>query len=144
MRTSSKSRYAVAALVDLALQQSRRPTALADIAKRQEISISYLEQLFARLRQAGLIRSVRGPGGGYVLARAAKDISIGDIATAVAGPEDGAPAEPGTGPVQARTIILWHEVEAETAKLLSGINLEQVLAYGDSSATLSTIHEAAA
>ena len=130
MRNSSKARYAVAALVDLALQQYRRPTALADIAKRQDISISYLEQLFARLRQAGLIRSVRGPGGGYVLSRAAADISVAEICAAVA-TGDEAPVEPGSGPVQARTAALWRSVDAETGRVLQGISLQQVLDGAD-------------
>ncbi len=126
VRSSSKARYAVAALIDLALQQSRRPVALADIAKRQDISISYLEQLFARLRQAGLIRSVRGPGGGYVLARPAADISVGDIAGAVTSADE-TPSDPGSGPVQARTSALWRKVDDETARVLQGISLQQVL-----------------
>ena len=79
MKDSSKARYAVAALVDLACQSSQQPTTLAAIAKRQDISVSYLEQLFARLRANGLIKSVRGPGGGYVLARASHEITIADI-----------------------------------------------------------------
>ena len=130
MRNSSKARYAVAALVDLALQQSRRPTALADIAKRQDISISYLEQLFARLRHAGLIRSVRGPGGGYVLSRAAIDISVAEICAAVT-TGDEAPVEPGSGPVQARTAALWRSVDTETGRVLQGISLQQVLDGAD-------------
>src|ERR1700741_2254327 len=83
MKDSSKARYAVAALVDLACQPAHQPTTLAAIAKRQEISVSYLEQLFARLRAGGLIKSVRGPGGGYVLARPAAEITIADIYAAV-------------------------------------------------------------
>jgi Rrf2 family iron-sulfur cluster assembly transcriptional regulator len=116
----------VAALVDLALQQARRPTALADIARRQDISISYLEQLFARLRQAGLIRSVRGPGGGYVLARPATEISVGDICAAVT-VGDETPAELGSPPVQARTAVLWRRVEEENAQMLRGISLQCVI-----------------
>ncbi|MSO97983.1 MAG: Rrf2 family transcriptional regulator [Rhodospirillaceae bacterium] len=76
MRNSSRSRYAVAALVDLAQSQTRRPVALSDIAQRQDVSVSYLEQVFALLRQNGFVKSVRGPGGGYLLARAANDIRI--------------------------------------------------------------------
>ena len=130
MRSSSKARYAVAALTDLALQQSRRPIALADIAKRQDISISYLEQLFARLRQAALIRSVRGPGGGYVLARPAAEISIGEICAAVTAGDE-VPVDPGSGPVQLRTTTLWRTVDVETARLLQGISLQQVLDGGE-------------
>ncbi len=126
MRNGSKARYAVAALVDLALQQSRRPTALADIAQRQEISISYLEQLFARLRQAGLIRSVRGPGGGYILSRPAAEISIGEICQAVINNEE-PQSIPGSEAVQARTRSLWQLVDDETTRTLQGISLQQVL-----------------
>ena len=83
MKLSTKGRYAVMALVDLASQSDGRPVALADIAERQEISLSYLEQLFAKLRRGGLVRSVRGPGGGYLLARAADDTRISDAILAV-------------------------------------------------------------
>ena len=70
MRLSTKGRYAVMAMVDLATQSAQqKPIALADIAERQEISLSYLEQLFGKLRKGGMVRSVRGPGGGYLLAR---------------------------------------------------------------------------
>src|SRR5215472_2487776 len=71
------------ALVDLASQSDGRPVALADIAARQEISLSYLEQLFAKLRRGGLVRSVRGPGGGYLLARSAEETRISDAILAV-------------------------------------------------------------
>jgi len=85
MRLSTKGRYAVMAMADLARRQSDavRAVALADIATRQEISLSYLEQLFARLRRKGLVQSARGPGGGYRLARAAAETSIADIVHAV-------------------------------------------------------------
>ena len=85
MRLSTKGRYAVMAMADLARRQSDavRAVALADIATRQEISLSYLEQLFARLRRKGLVQSSRGPGGGYRLAREATQTSIADIVHAV-------------------------------------------------------------
>lgn len=85
MRLSTKGRYAVMAMADLARRQNdvTRAVALADIAARQEISLSYLEQLFARLRRKGLVKSARGPGGGYRLARTADDTSIADIVHAV-------------------------------------------------------------
>jgi Rrf2 family iron-sulfur cluster assembly transcriptional regulator len=85
MRLSTKGRYAVMAMADLARRQSDavRAVALADIATRQEISLSYLEQLFARLRRKGLVQSARGPGGGYRLAREAAQTSIADIVHAV-------------------------------------------------------------
>lgn len=85
MRLSTKGRYAVMAMADLARRQSDavRAVALADIATRQQISLSYLEQLFARLRRKGLVRSARGPGGGYRLAREACETTIADIVHAV-------------------------------------------------------------
>jgi Rrf2 family transcriptional regulator, iron-sulfur cluster assembly transcription factor len=85
MRLSTKGRYAVMAMADLARRQdaAERAVALADIAARQEISLSYLEQLFARLRRKGLVQSARGPGGGYRLARAASATSIAEIVHAV-------------------------------------------------------------
>ena len=83
MRLSTKGRYAVMAMVDLASSSKGGPIALADIAERQEISLSYLEQLFARLRKGGLVKSVRGPGGGYLLAHPADEMRISDIILAV-------------------------------------------------------------
>ncbi len=83
MRMSTKGRYAVNAMIDLALRQSSGPVALAAIGTRQGVSLSYLEQLFARLRQQGMVVSTRGPGGGYTLGRSAEDISVADIVCAV-------------------------------------------------------------
>ena len=83
MRLSTKGRYAVTAMLDLALNGSEGPVTLADISENQGISLSYLEQLFASLRSKGLVRGVRGPGGGYYLGRASDEISIADIICAV-------------------------------------------------------------
>jgi Rrf2 family iron-sulfur cluster assembly transcriptional regulator len=85
MRLSTKGRYAVMAMADLARRQDEpcRAVALSDIAARQEISLSYLEQLFARLRRKGLVQSARGPGGGYRLSRTAEETTIADIVHAV-------------------------------------------------------------
>lgn len=83
MRLTTKGRYAVTAMLDLAIHQGAGPTALADIAQRQGISLSYLEQLFSRLRKRALVSSVRGPGGGYNLARKAMDISVAEVIAAV-------------------------------------------------------------
>lgn len=85
MKLSTKGRYAVMAMVDLAScsAEKGRAVSLADIAERQEISLSYLEQLFGKLRRCGLVKSVRGPGGGYLLARSYEDLRISDIITAV-------------------------------------------------------------
>src|SRR5690554_1822747 len=83
MRLTTKGRYAVTAMLDLALNGELSPTSLGDISQRQGISLSYLEQLFARLRRSGLVRSVRGPGGGYLLAKPAADISVSAVIDAV-------------------------------------------------------------
>ncbi|HJT51234.1 MAG TPA: Rrf2 family transcriptional regulator [Nitrosospira sp.] len=88
MRLTTKGRFAVTALLDLALQRSTRPVTLADISQRQQISLSYLEQLFAKLRQRGLVESVRGPGGGYCLARDTGQVSVAEIILAVDEPID--------------------------------------------------------
>lgn len=86
MRLSTRGRYATRAMYDLALNQNQGPVPLRAISARQEISEKYLEQLFLKLRRAGLIRSVRGPGGGYLLARDAFKINMYDILKAVEGP----------------------------------------------------------
>jgi Rrf2 family iron-sulfur cluster assembly transcriptional regulator len=83
MKLSTKGRYAVMAMVDIGQQGSARPVSLADIAERQDISQEYLEQLFGKLRRAGLVESARGPGGGYRLAREAEEIAIAEIIAAV-------------------------------------------------------------
>lgn len=83
MRLTTKGRYAVTAMLDLALNAQQGPTSLSEISQRQEISLSYLEQLFARLRHYGLVNSVRGPGGGYLLAHAPDTISVSQVIDAV-------------------------------------------------------------
>lgn len=83
MRLSTKSRYAITAMLDLAMNGTQGPVTLADISENQNISLSYLEQLFASLRTKGLVRGVRGPGGGYYLAQDAAAISIADVICAV-------------------------------------------------------------
>jgi Rrf2 family iron-sulfur cluster assembly transcriptional regulator len=83
VKLSTKGRYAVTALADIALNGAERPVTLADISERQDISLAYLEQLFVRLRRAGIVESVRGPGGGYLLAQAPGEMCIADIMVAV-------------------------------------------------------------
>ena len=89
MRMSTKGRFAVNALIDLALREPAGPVALASISQRQQISLSYLEQLFSRLRRDGVVESTRGPGGGYTLGRSAEKITVADIVSAVDEPVDG-------------------------------------------------------
>jgi Rrf2 family iron-sulfur cluster assembly transcriptional regulator len=88
MRLTTKGRFAVTAMIDLALRQQRGPVTLAAISERQNISLSYLEQLFGKLRRHELVESVRGPGGGYSLARLARHITVADIIFAVDEPLD--------------------------------------------------------
>ncbi|NOY67511.1 MAG: Fe-S cluster assembly transcriptional regulator IscR [Gammaproteobacteria bacterium] len=83
MRLTTKGRYAVTAMLDLALRKDQGPISLAEISERQGISLSYLEQLFTRLRRSELVKSTRGPGGGYTLSRSADDIAVADVITAV-------------------------------------------------------------
>ncbi len=88
MRLTTKGRFAVTAMIDLGLRQHHGPVTLAAISQRQRISLSYLEQLFGKLRRHGLVESTRGPGGGYTLGRTAADISVADIIYAVDEPLD--------------------------------------------------------
>lgn len=83
MRLTTKGRYAVTAMLDLALHEGKGPISLADISERQGISLSYLEQLFAKLRRNDLVGSVRGPGGGYQLKRSQRDINVAEVIDAV-------------------------------------------------------------
>ena len=83
MRLTTKGRFAVTAMIDVALREKSGPVPLSEIAKRQQISLSYLEQMFSKLRQQGLVSSTRGPGGGYTLGRRTEAISVADIICAV-------------------------------------------------------------
>jgi Rrf2 family iron-sulfur cluster assembly transcriptional regulator len=88
MKLTTKGRYAVTAMLDVAMHSRERPVALAEVSERQHLSLSYLEQLFSRLRRHGLVSSVRGPGGGYRLGRSAEEITVADIILAVDEPVD--------------------------------------------------------
>ncbi|HJU19180.1 MAG TPA: Rrf2 family transcriptional regulator [Stellaceae bacterium] len=132
MRLSTKGRYAVMAMVDLAGHSNGAPVALAEIAERQEISLSYLEQLFAKLRKSGLVRSVRGPGGGYLLGRDRRDTRIADIILAVDEPIRATRCAPGA-PVGCRgnktrcmTHDLWEELGNQIHLFLSSVSLADV------------------
>ncbi len=83
MRLTTKGRFAVTAMLDLAINEADKPVTLAGISERQSISLSYLEQLFSRLRRSGLVKSVRGPGGGYRIAKALNEITVSEIISAV-------------------------------------------------------------
>jgi Rrf2 family iron-sulfur cluster assembly transcriptional regulator len=132
VKLSTKGRYAVMALVDLANQSDGRPVALADIAERQEISLSYLEQLFAKLRRGGLVRSVRGPGGGYLLARSADETRISDAILAVDEPiratrcKSGSSAGCRSNKSRCLTHDLWEELGNQIHIFLSSVSLADV------------------
>src|SRR5690606_1622460 len=121
------------AMVDLARHNNGAPVALADIAERQEISLSYLEQLFAKLRRGGLVRSVRGPGGGYLLARSDEDTRIADIILAVDEPMRATRCRPDTsvGCLADRsrclTHDLWEELGNQIRLYLSSVSLADVV-----------------
>ncbi|MCU0734372.1 MAG: Fe-S cluster assembly transcription factor [Methylotetracoccus sp.] len=130
MRLTTKGRYAVTAMLDVAYHSEKRPVSLTDIAKRQNISLSYLEQLFSRLRRAGMVEGVRGPGGGYQLSRDAKLINIADIITAVDEPLDSTRCG-GQGNCQndqpCLTHDLWMGLSEQIRLYLSTINLHDLL-----------------
>ena len=108
MRLSTKGRFAVAAMIDVALRQKNGPVALSDIATRHQISLSYLEQMFSRLRHDGLVQSTRGPGGGYALGHRAEEITVADIIGSVDGRGD-------LDDRRARHISNLHATEGSTA-----------------------------
>jgi len=134
MRLSTKGRYAVMAMADLAKNGSGRAVSLAEIATRQEISLSYLEQLFARLRKGGLVKSVRGPGGGYRLAKGPEETVVADIVLAVDEPiratrcaAHGTPRGCMTGGARCITHDLWEDLGAEIHRYLAGVSLADVI-----------------
>lgn len=134
MRLSTKGRYAVMAMADLARCEVRadRATALAEIAQRQEISLSYLEQLFARLRRRGLVTSARGPGGGYRLARSAADTRISDIIHAVDEPLRATRCSQSKGCMtkgeRCLTHDLWEDLGQKIEDYLASVSLADVVA----------------
>ena len=134
MRLSTKGRYAVMAMADLARSevQADRATALAEIAHRQEISLSYLEQLFARLRRKGLVTSARGPGGGYRLAKSAEDTRISDIIHAVDEPLRATRCSDSAGCMQkgerCLTHDLWEDLGQRIEDYLASVSLADVVA----------------
>ncbi len=133
MKLSTKGRYAVMAMVDLARHGAGHPVSLADIAERQEISLSYLEQLFARLRKNELVRSVRGPGGGYLLGRGTEDVKISDIILAVDEPIRVTRCQPtsavGCKADRSRCLThdLWEELGNQIHLFLRSVSLADVI-----------------
>lgn len=130
MRLTTKGRYAVTAMLDLALHQESGPISLADISSRQGISLSYLEQLFAKLRKQALVKSVRGPGGGYLLGREADTISVAELVDAVNESIDATKCsgEQGCqGGDVCLTHYLWQDLSAQIHQFLSNISLRELV-----------------
>jgi Rrf2 family iron-sulfur cluster assembly transcriptional regulator len=126
MKLSTKGRHAVTAMMELALQHNKGPVTLADISAQQSISISYLEQLFARLRQHGLVTGMRGPGGGYCLARPASDISIASILATVddVSRREEMPHTQGEVPAGAQ---MWLQLSNRIYDFLNSITLDEAV-----------------
>jgi len=128
MRLSTKGRYAVTAMMDIALHAKLGPVTLAEISQCQGISLSYLEQLFSKLRKEGLVEGVRGPGGGYRLAKSADQISVADIIQSVDERLDmtkcGGKGNCSNGE-KCLTHQLWFDLSCKLYKFLSGIKLDQ-------------------
>jgi len=126
MRLTTKGRFAVTAMLDIALYEADKPVTLAGISERQSISLSYLEQLFSRLRKQGLVSSVRGPGGGYRIAKAHQDISVSDIITAVDEQIDATQcggSENCHDDGRCMTHELWASLNGKILDYLSGVSL---------------------
>ncbi len=130
MRLTTKGRYAVTAMLDLALHACKDPVALSDISVRQGISLSYLEQLFSKLRQNTLVKSIRGPGGGYLLNKSVSDISIADVIDAVDESVDTTRCKEKGNCQEGETCLthhLWLDLSLEIHNFLSGITLKDLM-----------------
>jgi len=136
MKLSTKGRYAMVALADLATARADQMTSLAEISKRQDISLPYLEQLFVKLRRAGLVDSVRGPGGGYRLARVPEDIRVSEVLQAVdetvSAMHTGAGASGGVSGSRAQSMTnrLWESLSAHVYVFLHQTRLSDVIGNG--------------
>lgn len=135
MRLTTKGRFAVTAMIDLALRQEHGPVTLSGISERQEISLSYLEQLFGKLRRHQLVESVRGPGGGYHLARPSEKVSVADIIIAVDEPIDATQCggkencHSGShhGGARCMTHDLWSTLNTKMVEYLDSVTLKDLV-----------------
>ena len=134
MKLTSKGRYAVTAMLDVTLHSAVGPVPLADISERQGISLSYLEQLFSRLRKSGLVDSVRGPGGGYKLGKCSTDIAVADVINAVDESVDATKCG-GHGNCQngnqCLTHDLWYQLSTKVEDYLKSISLSELVGQKD-------------
>lgn len=134
MRLTTKGRYAVTAMLDLALHEAQGPISLADISDRQGISLSYLEQLFAKLRRHDLVRSVRGPGGGYQLAGGAEAISVAQVVDAVSESMDATRCQGKVGCQSGEVCLthhLWEDLSGQIHQFLADITLADLVSRSD-------------
>ena len=131
MRLTTKGRFAVTAMIDLALREHNGPVTLAGISQRQKISLSYLEQLFGKLRRHQLVESTRGPGGGYTLGRPAKDVTVADVIFAVDEPLDatqcGGKENCGADDQRCMTHELWANLNARMVEYLDSVTLADLV-----------------
>lgn len=135
MRLTTKGRFAVTAMIDLAMRESKGPVTLAGISQRQEISLSYLEQLFGKLRRHQIVESVRGPGGGYSLARRADKVTVADIIIAVDEPLDATQcggkenchSANHEGGSRCMTHDLWTTLNAKMVDFLDSVSLQDLV-----------------
>ena len=131
MRLTTKGRFAVTAMIDVAMHGGQGPVTLAAVSARQKISLSYLEQLFGKLRRSGLVDSVRGPGGGYNLAKAPDAVSVADIIVAVDEPIDATQCGGRENCLDDRRCMtheLWASLNEHIFSFLSGVSLAQLVA----------------
>lgn len=139
MRLTTKGRFAVTAMIDLAMRQTQGPVTLAGISQRQNISLSYLEQLFGKLRRFNIVDSTRGPGGGYTLARGGEEITVADIIVAVDEPLDATQCG-GKGNChgqdehhgQCMTHDLWTNLNRKMVEYLESVTLQDLVAQQES------------
>lgn len=130
MRLTTKGRYAVTAMLDLAVHNMDGPIALADISERQGISLSYLEQLFAKLRKTGLVASTRGPGGGYTLGKPAAEIAVAEVIAAVDETVDATRCgglKNCQHDLPCLTHDLWEDLNRQIRNFLSGVSLGDLI-----------------
>ncbi|HAB80199.1 MAG TPA: Fe-S cluster assembly transcriptional regulator IscR [Glaciecola sp.] len=134
MKLTSKGRYAVTAMLDVALHSQQGPVSLYDISVRQEISLSYLEQLFSKLRKQALVESIRGPGGGYRLGKNANDIAVGEVIAAVNESIDATKCNGKAdcqGGEKCLTHNLWQDLSDRISNFLHSITLGELMAKQD-------------
>jgi Rrf2 family iron-sulfur cluster assembly transcriptional regulator len=144
MRLTTKGRFAVTAMIDLAMRDGRKPVTLADISERQKISLSYLEQLFGKLRRRELVSSVRGPGGGYQLVRKTDEVSVADIIRAVDEPIDATQCGGRENCKDERKCLthdLWASLNEKIFDYLNSVTLAQLVAKAQAQAAEQKVVE---